>query len=114
MRVTEIGDDDLAFASELIRVRDEHTEWEGVAERLLRGFGLSLLVADEHYPAVLRRPVRSAPRGTRVTRISLLTAAAGRFGRIALPATVLLTPRAWVYEYVSVGRDDEMCPTELH
>jgi uncharacterized protein YPO0396 len=43
--------DELPFAGELIQVRDEATEWEGAAERLLRGFGLSLLVPSEHYPA---------------------------------------------------------------
>jgi len=39
----------LPFAGELIQVSPEHREWEGAAERLLRGFGLSLLVPDEHY-----------------------------------------------------------------
>ncbi|MEV4732020.1 SbcC/MukB-like Walker B domain-containing protein [Saccharopolyspora sp. NPDC049426] len=47
-----VGSDELPFAGELIRVRDDCPEWEGAAERLLRGFGLSLLVADEHYAAV--------------------------------------------------------------
>lgn len=47
-----VGSDQLPFAGELIRVRDDCAEWEGSAERLLRGFGLSLLVADEHYAAV--------------------------------------------------------------
>lgn len=42
----------LPFAGELIRVRPEEAEWEGAAERLLRGFGLSLLVPDAHYRAV--------------------------------------------------------------
>ena len=41
--------DVLPFAGELIQVRDEASEWEGAAERLLRGFGLSVLVPDEHY-----------------------------------------------------------------
>jgi len=39
----------LPFAGELIQISPEHREWEGAAERLLRGFGLSLLVPDEHY-----------------------------------------------------------------
>jgi uncharacterized protein YPO0396 len=33
-------------------VRPEHAQWEGAAERVLRGFGLSLLVPDEHYRTV--------------------------------------------------------------
>src|SRR5690606_33440541 len=40
------------FAGELIQVRDDERDWEGAAERLLRGFGLSLLVPDAHYKAV--------------------------------------------------------------
>lgn len=42
----------LPFAGELIQVREEDHEWEGVAERLLHGFGLSILVADVDYPRV--------------------------------------------------------------
>jgi len=42
----------LPFAGELIQVRPEETAWEGAAERLLHGFALSILVPDEHYPAV--------------------------------------------------------------
>ncbi|TQN42095.1 uncharacterized protein YPO0396 [Blastococcus colisei] len=44
----------LPFAGELIQVGAPHRDWEGAAERLLRGFALSLLVPDEHYPAVSR------------------------------------------------------------
>ncbi|MBV6274190.1 ATP-dependent exonuclease SbcCD, C subunit-like protein [Alcaligenaceae bacterium CGII-47] len=42
----------LPFAGELIQVRDDERDWEGAAERLLRGFGLALLVPDVHYKAV--------------------------------------------------------------
>ena len=42
----------LPFVGELIQVRPEDAEWEGAAERLLRGFGLSLLVPDEHYRGI--------------------------------------------------------------
>ncbi len=44
--------DDMPFAGELIQVRDDERDWEGAAERLLRGFGLALLVPDTHYKAV--------------------------------------------------------------
>jgi uncharacterized protein YPO0396 len=47
-----LPEDELPFAGELLRVREEERDWEGAAERLLRNFGLSLLVPDEHYPAV--------------------------------------------------------------
>ncbi len=33
-------------------MRDSEADWEGAAERLLHGFALSVLVPDEHYPAV--------------------------------------------------------------
>jgi uncharacterized protein YPO0396 len=44
-----IGEDELPFAGELIQVRDDERDWEGAAERLLRGFGLALLVPEAHY-----------------------------------------------------------------
>lgn len=47
-----IGEDELPFAGELIQVRDDERDWEGAAERLLRGFGLALLVPDAHYKVV--------------------------------------------------------------
>ena len=42
----------MPFAGELLQVRDDERDWEGAAERLLRSFGLSLLVPDAHYAAV--------------------------------------------------------------
>ncbi|MBB5016712.1 ATP-binding protein [Rehaibacterium terrae] len=47
-----IAEDELPFAGELLQVRDDERDWQGAAERLLRGFGLSLLVPEAHYPAV--------------------------------------------------------------
>lgn len=47
-----IAEDELPFAGELIQVREDARDWEGAAERLLHGFGLSLLVPDAHYRAV--------------------------------------------------------------
>ena len=43
---------ELPFAGELIQVRAEDAEWEGAAERVLRGFALALLVHRDHYAAV--------------------------------------------------------------
>ena len=43
---------DMPFAGELLQVREDERDWEGAAERLLRGFGLSLLVPDAHYARV--------------------------------------------------------------
>ena len=47
-----LAEDDMPFAGELLQVREEESDWGGVAERLLRNFGLSLLVPDVHYAAV--------------------------------------------------------------
>ena len=44
--------EDMPFAGELLQVREDARDWEGAAERLLRGFGLALLVPDAHYRAV--------------------------------------------------------------
>lgn len=48
----QLDESELPFAGELIQVREEDKAWEGAAERLLRSFGLSLLVPDEHYNRV--------------------------------------------------------------
>ncbi len=44
---------ELPFAGELLQLREEEGEWEGAVERLLRNFGLSLLVPDSRYGAVV-------------------------------------------------------------
>jgi uncharacterized protein YPO0396 len=44
--------DDLPYAGELLDVTDERAEWRGAAERVLRGFALSLLVPQQHYDVV--------------------------------------------------------------
>lgn len=44
--------EDLPYAGELLDVFDEHADWRGAAERVLRGFALSLLVPQRHYDAV--------------------------------------------------------------
>ena len=55
--------EDVPFAGELIQVRDDERDWEGAAERLLRGFGLALLVPDAHYKAVAEWVDNSHLRG---------------------------------------------------
>jgi uncharacterized protein YPO0396 len=47
-----LTDDDLPFAGELMQVREDCRDWQGAAERLLRGFGLSLLVPESQYRRV--------------------------------------------------------------
>jgi len=43
---------DMPFVGELIQVREDERDWEGATERLLRNFGLSLLVPDACYAQV--------------------------------------------------------------
>lgn len=47
-----LREEDLPFVGELLQVREEERDWEGAAERVLRGFGLSLLVPDSRYADV--------------------------------------------------------------
>jgi len=61
--VLRVAEEEMPFAGELIQVREEDREWEGAAERLLRGFGMSLLVPDAHYAAVADWVDRSQLRG---------------------------------------------------
>ena len=48
-----IDEEGLPFAGELMAVREEEKTWEGAAERVLRHFGLSLLVSEDLYPQVV-------------------------------------------------------------
>lgn len=50
----DLGEDELPFAGELLDVADEHQPWRGAAERVLRGFALSLLVPRQHYERTAR------------------------------------------------------------
>ena len=47
-----IDPSEMPFAGELLQVREDERDWEGAAERLLRGFGLSILVPDKYYDKV--------------------------------------------------------------
>jgi uncharacterized protein YPO0396 len=78
IQALSLAEDELPFAGELMQVREDERDWEGAAERLLRGFGLALLVPDAHYVSVSQwvdrqhlharlvyfhvRPRRNAPR----------------------------------------------------
>jgi uncharacterized protein YPO0396 len=47
-----IDETDLPFAGELLKVRDEDTEWGGAIEKLLHDTGISMLVPKNHYRSV--------------------------------------------------------------
>lgn len=51
-RALSIAEDDMPFVGELLKVRDSEKAWEGAIERLLRGYGRQLLVAEVHYRQV--------------------------------------------------------------
>ncbi|MGD1900125.1 MAG: ATP-binding protein, partial [Phormidesmis sp.] len=48
----DLKETDLPFIGELLQVRPEDKPWEGAIERLLRSFGLCLLVPESHYRVV--------------------------------------------------------------
>ena len=50
----EIKEKELPFAGELLRIKQGESIWEGVAERLLHNFGLSMLVPSKHYAKIAR------------------------------------------------------------
>ncbi len=59
----DLPEAEMPFAGELLQVREDERDWEGAAERLLRNFGLSLLVPDAHYPRVAEWVDRTHLRG---------------------------------------------------
>jgi len=51
-RSLECEEADIPYIGELVKVRDGEEAWEGAIERLLHGFGQSLLVPEEKYAEV--------------------------------------------------------------
>jgi uncharacterized protein YPO0396 len=51
-RELRVDEQALPFAGELIAVAPGEADWEGAAERVLRGLALSVLVPEQHYAAV--------------------------------------------------------------
>lgn len=47
-----VSEEELPFAGELLDVSEEHAQWRGAAERVLRGFAVSLLVPQRYYADV--------------------------------------------------------------
>ncbi len=59
----DLAEDDMPFAGELLQVHEDQRDWEGAMERLLRSFGLSLLVPDRHYSPVVEWVDRTHLKG---------------------------------------------------
>jgi uncharacterized protein YPO0396 len=68
---------ELPFAGELIQVRADAMEWEGAAERVLRNFGLSLLVPNDRYEGVAQW-INDHHMNTRVVYFRVPAATTGR------------------------------------
>lgn len=49
-----LAEDELPFAGELMQVAEDEAEWEGALERLLHGFGISLLIPRHHYGQIIQ------------------------------------------------------------
>ncbi|MEL7146046.1 MAG: ATP-binding protein, partial [Bacteroidota bacterium] len=47
-----LEENEIPFAGELLQVKEAENDWEGAIERVLHGFGLSLLVSEANYHAV--------------------------------------------------------------
>lgn len=50
----DLAESELPFAGELMQVADGEEQWEGALERLLHGFGMSLLVPKLHYGEIIQ------------------------------------------------------------
>lgn len=59
----DIDEEEIPFIGELLQVRSEDAIWEGAIERLLRNFGLSLLVPERHYAQIADWVDRTNLRG---------------------------------------------------
>ncbi|MGP9723333.1 ATP-binding protein [Corynebacterium sp. AOP40-9SA-29] len=104
---------ELPFAGELIDVRDEHKDWEPVAQRLLGGFATTLLVPQERVDEVsawvhahhtgVRLVYRSVPQQVGVPQ------RAGHPDALSLKLSVVDSPfRNWVLGQLR-GRHEYRC-----
>ncbi|MCL1078753.1 hypothetical protein D5R81_12310 [Parashewanella spongiae] len=50
----DLSEDQLPFVGELIQVKSEQQQWQGVIERVLHSFALSLVVPEGYYDAINR------------------------------------------------------------
>ena len=110
--------DSLPFIGELIQVREEERAWEGAAERLLHGFGMSLLVPEAHYTAVAAW-VDSTNIGNRLVYYRVRTkveAATSALPANALARKLQIKPASPFYDWIDgeLGRRfDHACCDKL-
>jgi uncharacterized protein YPO0396 len=93
----------MPFAGELLQVREDERDWEGAAERLLRNFGLSLLVPDHCYADVAEWVDKTHLKGRivyyRVRSASRSEPAAG-LHRDSLARKLSIKPDSPFYDWV--------------
>ena len=99
LSLTEEG---MPFAGELLQLRDGERDWEGAIERLLHGFGLSLLVPDHCYARVAEWVDRTHLRG-RLVYFRVREGTRGELpplGPDSLVRKLLVKPDSPFYEWI--------------
>jgi len=97
-----LTEEEMPFAGELLQVREDERDWEGAIERLLHGFGLSLLIPDRHYAKVAEWVDRTHLRG----RLVYFRVREGRRGELpsfhpdSLVRKLQVKPDSPFYEWV--------------
>ncbi|MEK6747951.1 MAG: ATP-binding protein [Pseudomonadota bacterium] len=97
-----LTDVDMPYAGELLQVREDGGEWEGAAERLLRNFGLSLLVPDAHYAQVAEWVDRTHLKG-RLVYFRVRTGAQGELPNLhrdSLARKIAIKPDSAFYNWL--------------
>jgi uncharacterized protein YPO0396 len=99
-----IEEEDLPFAGELIQVQPDERDWEGAIERLLHGFGLSLLVGDAQYQKVAHWVDRTHI-GDRLVYYRVRTRGAGEMPALhpqSLVHKLMIKPESQHYPWLEV------------
>jgi len=73
-----IAAEELPFIGELLKVDEAEGAWEGAIERVMHGFGLSLLVAERHYKKVAHYVEKTHLKG-RLVYFRVKDTSIGRF-----------------------------------
>ncbi|MGS0754718.1 ATP-binding protein [Roseateles sp. GG27B] len=114
----DLAETEMPFAGELLQLLERERDWEGAAERLMRGFGLALLVPDAHYAAVAAWVDKMALRSRLVyfrVRLSI-RAEAPALQRDSLAAKLAIKPDSvfhdWLAREVAHRFDLVCCSTQ--
>lgn len=104
-RALGLDEDTLAFAGELLQVRDEDRDWEGAIERVLHNFALALLVPDAHYAEVAAWVDRTHLAG-RLVYFRIRPSGSGRAGELptlhpdSLARKLAIRPDSTFYDWL--------------